>query len=168
MSARATNELRYVQQMSDIYQHDCDYAVRHFTVLSILGVSGAHTMKLRKDDFYYEGVNTYVFSRVHATLYPALSIGRSVSQSVTLHFFMIFIFGPYCSCPNGLVTSNMAQAHPHATSVAVYPALLASHTRLYEPLCRYVRRSIRMYVFGSSFGVYCLFFYCPAPAQMLD
>ena len=36
---------------------------------------------------------------------------------------MIFIFGPHCSCPNGLVTSNMAPAHPHATSVAVYPAL---------------------------------------------
>ena len=38
-------------------------------------------------------------------------------------FFMIFIFGPYCFCPNGLVTSNMAPAHPHATSVAGYLAL---------------------------------------------
>ena len=26
-------------------------------------------------------------------------------------------------CTNGLVTSHMAPAHPHATSVAVYPAL---------------------------------------------
>ena len=36
---------------------------------------------------------------------------------------MNFIFWPHCSCPNGLVTSNMAPAHPHATGVAVYPAL---------------------------------------------
>ena len=48
-----------------------------------------------------------------------LSIGRS-----NFTFFMIFIFGPYCSSPNGLVISNMAPAHPHATWIAVYPALL--------------------------------------------
>ena len=60
---------------------------------------------------------------MHATQHPASSVGRSVGRSVTLYFFMIFIFGPHCSCPNGLVTSNMAPAHPHATSVAVYPAL---------------------------------------------
>ena len=35
-------------------------------------------------------------------------------------WFMIFIIGPHCSCPNGLVTSNMAPAHPHATSARVY------------------------------------------------
>ena len=49
------------------------------------------------------------------------SVGRSVGHTT---FFMIFILGPYCSGPNGLVTSNMAPAHPHATLVAVYPALL--------------------------------------------
>ena len=66
------------------------------------------------------------FSRVHATLNLALSVGRLYGWSVGLsHFtyFMIFIFGPHCSCPNGPVTSNMVPVHPHATSVAVYPAL---------------------------------------------
>ena len=68
-----------------------------------------------------------VFSRVHATLQPALSVRRLVGLSVGLSrftFFYDFILWPHCSCPNGLVTSNMAPAHPHATSVAVYPALL--------------------------------------------
>ena len=66
-----------------------------------------------------------VFSRVHSTLQPALSVGRSVGRLVchTLLFFMILFLGPHCSCPRCLVTSNMAPAHPHATSVAVYPAL---------------------------------------------
>ena len=64
----------------------------------------------------------YIFSRVHATLHPALSVGLSVCLS-HFTFFMFSIIGPHCSCPNGLVTSNMAPAHPHATSVAVYPAL---------------------------------------------
>ena len=66
-----------------------------------------------------------IFSRVHATLQPALSVGWSVGRSVghTLLFFMILFLWPHCSCPNSLVTSNMAPAYPHATSVAVYPAL---------------------------------------------
>ena len=59
------------------------------------------------------------FNRMHATLQPALSVGRLV----TLYFFAILFLCPYCSCPNGLVTSNMAPAHPHVTLVAVYPAL---------------------------------------------
>ena len=48
------------------------------------------------------------FSRVHATLQPALSVGlsvRRVGRSVRNAFFN-------------------APAHPHATKVAVYPALL--------------------------------------------
>ena len=51
----------------------------------------------------------------------------SVRQLVghTLLFFMIFILGPYCSCPKGLVVSNTAPAHPRATCVAVYPALFS-------------------------------------------
>ena len=63
-----------------------------------------------------------IFSRVHATLQPALSVGWSVGRSHII-FSMILFLWPHCSCPNGLVTSNMAPAHPHATSVAVYPAL---------------------------------------------
>ena len=80
--------------------------------------------------FIFARHSSLVFSRVHATLQPALSVGRSVGWSVgrsvghTLLFFMILFLWPHCSCPNGLVTSNMAPAHPHATSVAVYPALL--------------------------------------------
>ena len=66
-----------------------------------------------------------LFSRVHATLQPALSVGRSVGRSVghILLFFMILFIWPHCTCPNGLVTSNMAPAHLHATSTAMYPAL---------------------------------------------
>ena len=57
-----------------------------------------------------------------------LSVGRLVGWSVghTLLFFMILFLWPHCSCPRCLVTSNMVPAHPHATSVAVYPALLDS------------------------------------------
>ena len=67
----------------------------------------------------------------YATLHPALSVHPSVRPSVrpsvTLYFFGGFCgFWPYCSCPNDLVTSIMAPAHPHATGVAVYPALFST------------------------------------------
>ena len=45
----------------------------------------------------------------------------------TLLFLGFCGFWPYCSCPNDLVTSIMAPAHPHKTGVAVYPALLFNH-----------------------------------------
>ena len=50
---------------------------------------------------------------------------RSVRRLVghVLLFFMILFFWPHCYCVNGLVTSDMAPAHLHATAVAVYPAL---------------------------------------------
>ena len=67
-----------------------------------------------------------IFSRVLRDSTPRFvgwSVGRSVCWS-HFTFFMIFMFGSHRSCPNGLVTSNMAPAHSHATSVAVYPALL--------------------------------------------
>ena len=35
------------------------------------------------------------------------------------------ILWPHCFCPNDLVTSNIAPARPHATGVAVYPALFS-------------------------------------------
>ena len=63
------------------------------------------------------------FIRVHAALQPALSVRPSVGH--TLLFFMILFLWPHCTCPHGLMTSDMAPAHPHATSVAVYPALLS-------------------------------------------
>ena len=49
------------------------------------------------------------------------SVGRSVGH-ILLFLWLLFLW-PHGSCPKGLVTSNMAPAHPHATSVAVYPAL---------------------------------------------
>ena len=33
-----------------------------------------------------------IFSRVHATLHPALSVGRSIGLLVTLYFFYDFIY----------------------------------------------------------------------------
>ena len=50
---------------------------------------------------------------------PALSVGLSVRHSL-----LFFVFcGLFCFCPNDQVISNTAPAHPHATGVAVYPAL---------------------------------------------
>ena len=50
-----------------------------------------------------------------------------------------------CSCPNGLVTSNMAPAHPHATSVTVYTALLNCELFLHYCSCSTVRDWIAVY-----------------------
>ena len=60
-----------------------------------------------------------IFSRMHATLQPALSVGRLVRRS-HFTFFMILFLLPHCSCPNGLVTSNMAPAHPVSGFVFVH------------------------------------------------
>ena len=62
-------------------------------------------------------------ARDSTTRFVHRSVGRLVGQSRS-SFFMTLFFLLHCSCPNGLVTSNIAPAHPHATSVAVYPALL--------------------------------------------
>ena len=72
-----------------------------------------------------------VFSRIlcdSIPLFLGLSISLSVGMSVShFTFVMIFIFLAYGLCPNGLVTSNMAPAHSHATGVAVYPALFLNN-----------------------------------------
>ena len=61
---------------------------------------------------------------------------------------MILFLWPHCSCPNGLVTSNMAPAHPHATSVAVYPALfLSQFMRLFLTIRTDIARK-----FGLHYG----------------
>ena len=58
----------------------------------------------------------------YATLHPAMSVGRSVGVRSIGRFWD---FWAYCSCPNALVTlSSTAPARPHATGVAMYPALL--------------------------------------------
>ena len=58
-------------------------------------------------------------TRLYTPLSPSVgrSVGRSVGQLVS------WSVTPYF-CPGGLETSNMAPAHQHVTSVAVYPALL--------------------------------------------
>ena len=66
-----------------------------------------------------EDMFLHFFSCVHATLQPALSVRRS---HFTFFYDFLFVW-PHYSCPHGLVTSNMAPAHPHPTSVAVYLAL---------------------------------------------
>merc|ERR1711942_261650 len=93
------------------------------------------------------------FVACYATLHPALSVGRSVGWS-HFTFFMIFMFGPHCSCPNGLVTSNMAPAHPHATSVAVYPALF-----LPSLLSCYLSFFLSFFLFFSSYLSFFLSFF---------
>ena len=50
------------------------------------------------------------------------SVGPSVRHTLLLLGFRGL--WPRCSCPNDLVTSITAPAQPHATGVAVYPALL--------------------------------------------
>ena len=59
--------------------------------------------------YHYQNV---IFSRVHATLQPTLSVCRSVGPSVTLRFFFVVLH------------HITAFAHLHVTKVDVYPALL--------------------------------------------
>ena len=69
----------------------------------------------------------------YATLHPALSVPPSVRRSIhpsvrrsVRHTLLLFGFcglWPHRTCPNDEVTSIKAPAHPHATGVAVYPAL---------------------------------------------
>ena len=73
---------------------------------------------------------SFLFSRVHATLQPALSVCRSVCRSVR-HTLLIFA----------------APAHPHATKIAVCPAvfsLVACYATLHPAMS--VRRSVRRLV----------------------
>jgi len=59
---------------------------------------------------------------------------RSVRRSVrhTLLFFVFCALCPHCPCPNDEVAANMAPAHPHATWVAVYPALFVKGANHYD------------------------------------
>ena len=72
--------------------------------------------------------------------YSTRFVGRSVCWS-HFTFFMIFIFWPHCSCPNGLVTSYMAPAHLHVTSVALYPAL-------------FISKEVYISIFKPFFGIF--------------
>ena len=74
-----------------------------------------------------------------------LSVCRSVGRSIrhTLLFFGFCGLWSHCSCPNNQVTSNMAPAHPHATGVAVYPALFFLAPFLKNFLCPKTRAIFR-------------------------
>ena len=65
-----------------------------------------------------------LFSRVLRDSTTCL-VGPSVRPSVrhTLLFWRLWGLWLYRSCPNAPLTSNMALDHPHATGIAVYPAL---------------------------------------------
>ena len=74
---------------------------------------------------------TYIFSRVlrdSTPRYVGPSVGRLVGLSVPFLLFRRFwAFWAHSSCPDDPVTfSSTAPAHPHATRVAVYPALFLS------------------------------------------
>ena len=53
------------------------------------------------------------------------SVGPSVGLSIRHTWLFLGFCGlrPHCSCPSDQVTSNTAPVYPHATGVAVYPAL---------------------------------------------
>ena len=95
--------------------------------------------------------NNIFFSRVlrdSAARFVGPSVGLSVRPSVrpsvspsvgpsvreTLLFWRLWGFWLNRSCPNAPLTLNMAPAHPHATGVAVYPALFKLSTKLNEKL----------------------------------
>ena len=58
-------------------------------------------------------------TRLYTPLCP--SVGRLVRH--ILLFLGFCGLWPHCSCPNDLVSSITAPAHPNATGIAVYPAL---------------------------------------------
>ena len=66
------------------------------------------------------------------------SVGLSVRPSVrhTLLFWGFRGLWPHCPCQNDQVSSNTAPAHPHATGVAVYPALL--YLSVWPSVCLFV------------------------------
>ena len=68
------------------------------------------------------------FKRVHSTVHSALSVhpsvGRSVCQLVIFHFFCVL--WPHCPCPNGLVTSITAPAHPPSSTLCQWQRQLLS------------------------------------------
>ena len=103
-------------------QQPIPVSVSIFINLSIyLFVSLSHTLCLCLSLSHSNQAFLVACTRLYTPLCP--SVSRSVGWSVTFYFFMIFVLWPYCSCPNGLMTSNIAPAHPHTTGITVYPAL---------------------------------------------
>ena len=81
-----------------------------------------------------------LFSRVlrdSTPHYVGLLVGRLVDRSLFYFFWRYWAFWAYRSCPDALMTlSSTAPAHPHATRVAVYPALFSHVLRSILPSVR--------------------------------
>ena len=72
--------------------------------------------------------NRWDFSRVHATLRPALPDRRSVHKTLLFFTYTANTGSYYCSCPNTwLAFLVTAPAHQHATWVAMYLVLFHSN-----------------------------------------
>ena len=71
--------------------------------------------------------NDYAMRIILSRVLPHRFVPQLVRWSVDPHFafWRFWAFWAHCSCPNAPVTFyTTAPAHPHATRVAVYPALL--------------------------------------------
>ena len=90
-----------------------------------------HESPARDSKNHFDGSLLFLVA-CYTTLNPAMSVRRSVRRLVGrlvpfLLFWRFWAFLAYGSCPDALVTfSSTAPAHPHATWVAVYPALFIS------------------------------------------
>ena len=101
--------------------------------------------KLYQYSYYW-----YIFQWRSTRLYTPLcwSVGPSVCH--TLLFWHLWGFWLYRSCPNAPLTSNMAPAHPHATGVAVYPALFKRESALKAWLVLHALNELSARTFGHS------------------
>ena len=82
---------------------------------------------------------TQIFCRIRCNCTLSF-VGPSVSPSIGLSIGHTLIFlcfcglYPYCSCPNALVHTNTAPAHPHMIGVTVHPALILMEIALSKHL----------------------------------
>ena len=75
--------------------------------------------------WYYDHHSCILCGSTLYFLHPSVSC--KVCLADTFYFSMILIHWPHCTCPNGLMNSNMSLAHPHATGLAVYKAFFFSN-----------------------------------------
>ena len=86
------------------------------------------TCSVRVQFFLFFGFVSSLFLVACTRLYTPLcpSVGRSVCRFVTLYFFYGFFFGASLLLPKWSSDLKYGPFYPHATSVAVYPALFLS------------------------------------------
>ena len=94
------------------------------------------------------------------------SVRPLVRQSVrplvhhTLLFWRLWGFWLCCSCRNAPLTSIMAPAHPHATRVAVYPALFLLQLLFSPPNQRWNHPNFSFLLIRTPVYLWFLVFYC--------